>query len=555
MKLLNKEDFEFYFNPDNSIRQKLSLIINLFDNEIIIKNKIYYIFENKTSSYIKYDGEQCGKDFLRCYINDFLDDSRLKLNSETKELFKLKYKKQYFKLLNCTDLTDKTIGLYIVKIKLKSKNIIFDDDNHGIHFKNGRFNLKSGKLEPRLKKMYITNILNLDYNDPTKKEIKFANNELKKCFDDNESFKYMKNYIGSCFSGSFINNQSFMLHYGHGSSGKSTIFSILSKILGDYFVYLPIKTFENNYGKIDKILADIKPYNRIFVVEELPIKNQNTSLIKSFSDGCISTTKLYTDGTYKMKLNGVLNFISNHLISFHNDSGIERRTIAYEYKNYFISENEGKGSENYGKKVNNKTIFKKNCNFQNELTDGQKIAFFKIFARETKKYYKKIVLKIPDSFVISKNEIIDANDVWKDFIESYLIKTDDKADIISKSNMMEKVNSSFNFKNKKDINHNIILRELKIRGIQYNKNIMRNKLRGVYTHVKFDNFEDDLEFIDDNQPDLKDILKSVGDVVIDDKKDKEEKKILRKNCKKRNLVNIKKCKNKNKTKIKQHNFF
>jgi len=477
MKNFTQTDFEFIFDNSISIIEKIDFLNKAIDNQIIIKSNTIYEFDEKKRLYKKIDVANKMKiTQLTLYLYTFLNKSYINLTSTAKELFTLKYKKMIYGLLNASLFPCKVIELLYRKISYNSTDIEFDDDKHGIHFSNGRYDLINGIFEERTREMFITYAVNYEYSKPSKIDVDFANKNIRKLFRDDESFHYMKRYLGSCFSGTFIKSQSFMLHYGIGGSGKSTIFKILSKIIGDYVKLLPTKTFES-HNNPDKTLADIRLYNRFFVVEELTMKNQNRSLIKSFSDGLISTNKLYTDGSFQIKLHGVLNMISNHLMSHHNDSGMARRTNAYEYKNVFINEND----KNEKRKINNKTIFKRDVDFNEKLSIGQKLGLFQIFANETKEFYAKNTLQLPKAFVDGKNEIIESNDVWADFITNNLKLTpDDLGNYIMKKDMCDLVNNSFEFSTSKNIGYSIILRELKSRGIEYNKAKMKHGRKGIF---------------------------------------------------------------------------
>jgi hypothetical protein len=169
--------------------------------------------------------------------------------------------------------------------------------------------------------------------------------------------------------------------------------------------------------------------------------------------------------------------ISNHLMSHHNNSGMAQHTNVYKYKNVFINEND----KNEKRKINNKTIFKRDVDFNEKLSIGQKLGLFQIFANETKEFYAKNTLQLLKAFVDGKNEIIESNDVWADFITNNLKLTpDDLGNYIMKKDMCDLVNNSFEFSTSKNIGYSIILQELKSRGIEYNKAKMKHGRKGIF---------------------------------------------------------------------------
>ena len=61
---------------------------------------------------------------------------------------------------------------------------------HLFQFKNGAFNLKTGKLEPRTKEMYITMCLDYDYSPiRDEKRIQVIEAQLKQCLPDNDDIE------------------------------------------------------------------------------------------------------------------------------------------------------------------------------------------------------------------------------------------------------------------------------------------------------------------------------------------------------------------------------
>lgn len=121
--------------------------------------------------------------------------------------------------------------------ELLNDDINFNNDPHGIHFKNGRFNLKTGKLEERKPTHYISYLSSnaYDYKPSSKKDKEYIIKEISKLFREEEDRDYTLQLLGSIMSGVFVKSQMYLFFYGVGSSAKSFLLDFFSHSVGNAY--------------------------------------------------------------------------------------------------------------------------------------------------------------------------------------------------------------------------------------------------------------------------------------------------------------------------------
>jgi len=179
------------------------------------------------------------------------------------------------------------------------------------------------------------------------------------------------------------------------------------------------------------------------------------------------------------------------MISFHADTGINRRLLAYYFKNKFVDKND----EDY-EKIDNQTIFKKNKNIDNLFKkNGIKLAVFDIFLNECIKWYNENEITPPKEFKECKDELIQENDCFNSFIDYHLEITNNPADKVHKETLRKLFIEQF--PNRKHITTQQLISSLKDHNLKYNYNVRckETKLKGCFIGVKL---KDKEEFINDN---------------------------------------------------------
>jgi putative DNA primase/helicase len=154
---------------------------------------------------------------------------------------------------------------------------------------------------------------------------------LDRIMPDRERQNFLQRWFGYCLSGS-TREQNLVIAYGTGANGKSTLFDVVAKVMGDYAVTIDIKSLLHNEYKRG---ADPSPDLARLAGTRLALANEPEStdrfaesLIKAITGGDrIVVRELYRDPfeyapTFKLVV------LSNVLPSIRGtDAGIWRRVV------------------------------------------------------------------------------------------------------------------------------------------------------------------------------------------------------------------------------------
>jgi len=488
-------DFRSFFTIDDVYGFISGVPNNVVLKNFISKHLIKTVFVYDDMIYIKlvknrelniFSKFQYNKDLFAFLVTEYVQKCLDQLDWSKyqeelrKDLTKIK------KLKHIENLTDRVINLIMQTVTYykdyNGKNEIIDFDLHGIHFKNGRYDLRTSTFGPRTDEYIITEYIPIDYHESNEQDIAYIESIFKTLIREPDCLEYMKYFYGMKLSGTSINNQDLLFVYGQGASGKSTFTLLLKSILGDtYMLNLPSETFNKTTqsNQVHKILNQIKPQHRFYVAEEANSEETNAEFLKKFACGQLQTTKLYKDGVADLQMHGVLLAISNHYLNIQIDSGVSRRLITYKYKNKFtdsITE------------VNNETVFYRNKNLIRDLTDGQKLAVFNIIAPYCKKYYDNVYVKIPKVLLESKDENIRMNDPLIDFIDTKIIFENEA--ICPKDELLDEFHTMF--PNRKNTTIRYLVPKLEAHNIIYDKNKFNpDKSRGCFINIRLRTAADD----------------------------------------------------------------
>jgi putative DNA primase/helicase len=108
----------------------------------------------------------------------------------------------------------------------------FDSDPYLLNIRNGTINLRTGKLQPHNPADLLIKQANVDF-DTAAIAPRFEQ-FIKEVFGDSQNLiNYIQRVIGYALVGQ-NKEEVFFMAYGTGANGKSTLFSVVSSILGDY---------------------------------------------------------------------------------------------------------------------------------------------------------------------------------------------------------------------------------------------------------------------------------------------------------------------------------
>jgi hypothetical protein len=353
------------------------------------------------------------------------------------------------------------------------------DTKYELHFLNGYIDLKTNTFHKRqVGKHYITMCIQRNYKKASKKSIDFIYSLINKIWTLKEDRDYNLSQLGRAISGDSGKEQTNLFWLGCGSSGKSLIMKLCIEALGEnYVLELGSNTFEKGNPDINKILNqfDIVPIIRIAWINELSGKTMNDELFKEFCEGVLKTSKLYKEGIHKVLHDAKLICTSNEMPNIKQDSGVQRRTVAYYFKSQFVEKMEDVNEA--------KNIFLCDANLIADVKANDELlnAFVDILVKHCIDWHHKKAPAQPASFSEAKNTLITANDKFQDFVDKYLVITNDQKDRIGKDEMRTLFLEMYP---EKHLTVQQVISSLKDKKIDYNPQYRVNNVKGVYVGVK-----------------------------------------------------------------------
>ena len=373
---------------------------------------------------------------------------------------------------------------------IEKENLKFDKYINEIHFKNGKYLIDKGIFVKRKCGVdYITNYINYDYEEPTEQSLKYIDDILNQIYGNEEDKKCMLEYFGSALTGQSQNDARMLFMVGAGSSGKSTVCKFSEHALECYAYQMDCDIFNEKNSGINKILNtfDIRPVLRMVFIPEIKKDITESSLFKQLIEGTANATKLYQEGDFIINHQARLYASTNDLPKIKaDDTGMARRYTAYPHKSKFCLDDElnlvdpSKRMYKANKKLDG--IFKNSIPL--------KLAWFKILAIAGKRWLdNNMEIVAPNSFKELKTEIQDGNDPSKDFIDGFIIKTDDVDDIIGKDKMMAVYKKLYpnKFLNSRQLISVLTRSDMKNKLIYEKDRRGECGVRGVFVGVKINN--------------------------------------------------------------------
>ena len=327
-------------------------------------------------------------------IQDIYLNSDKKLSSEQKMILQTKDFTSYAKLSNIN--TIKGIIQNINELLFKDLDTQTTDK---IHFKNGYIKISTGKLYKRTKT--VKDFINRDYKKSTQQDRDFINKVYSQIYPIEDERNYILSTIGSAITGESKKDRTSLFLLGQSSGGKSLLMQTLNKAFSNTYVKeFGSDTFSKTNPNRNKILNEFLKLSdiRIVWVNEVSSKIDD-SLFKSFIEGYVKTISLYKDGFNDIEHNSKVILTSNELPNIKIDSAVSSRIVSHTHRSFFTSDDSEIDESKY--------IYKRNNNLISEINnDTYKNAVVDIILHHASLYLKNGLGKIPESMIISKNEII-----------------------------------------------------------------------------------------------------------------------------------------------------
>lgn len=233
---------------------------------------------------------------------------------------------------------------------LTDKFALENRNKHLVVFNNGTYDLDQDKIVPNKFDNYILQNHEYDLGElPEPEEETVWDRWLKESMvdpnakhDDQGRWKsegdlkvveVFKSYIGWAMAGSYKEFQHFLIIYGNGGEGKSTMLNIIENLFGQFNV---ANVDLDTLGDSDKARFNLAKLNRKELNYSDDIGNgfiKETNILKRLTGGNRLTAEYKGKDPFEFINEAKLIFTCNALPSFHDSShGMERRPMIIEWR-------------------------------------------------------------------------------------------------------------------------------------------------------------------------------------------------------------------------------
>jgi len=241
---------------------------------------------------------------------------------------------------------------------------------------NSVVDLRTGMTRARKREDMFTFEIPVEWNCHTKEDMDWVNNLiLGLSNEDVDVFNFMKVWLGYGITAS-VKEQKFLIIYGeNGSSGKSSLQSLIQSCLGKFFAPVQKDVFlqgarSASQGQTTFLMA-LKGKRQAWYSEIDEDTKLNESMIKQITGGdCVSGREMYGTAD-KFNPTFKLTFITNHKPNITTDPALKRRLMFLENKIRFVPYKPNEKQYKQGEREMNKDI----KDFCDNPTKGIKSAF------------------------------------------------------------------------------------------------------------------------------------------------------------------------------------
>lgn len=306
------------------------------------------------------------------------------------------------------------------------------DENHFLFsFKNGILDLKTGQFRDGRPDDYISLQCNVNYVKFDEK-LPYLNDIydfLAKVQPNEKLRKFMLSLMSSLLEG-FNADESFHLWTGTGGNGKSKINELLVGALGNYAIKFPITLFTGKRGASNSVSPEVvESKGKRYAYLEEPSEGEriNIGLMKEYSGGDKIKGRGLWSNFIEFKPQFKLILFCNDMPKLpSDDNGTWRRIKVLEFLSCFVdnpkNENEFLKDRYLGEKIPKWTE-----TFMSLLVNN----YFNNYKTSGGLYVPKEILKFTEEYQKDM-------DMYIDFINTRLIKTDKKTDKISLQSVHDK---------------------------------------------------------------------------------------------------------------------
>lgn len=210
---------------------------------------------------------------------------------------------------------------------------------------NGTVDLRTGDIRPHDQTDYITKLTELDF-DPTAEAPEWETVLSRVTCEEGAVVKplarFLRRWFGYCATGS-TREQKFVVHYGHGSNGKSTVLDTVADVLGGYAgTAAPGLMVSNAKDRHPTEIADLFGRRMMTAHETGEGGVLREDFIKQATGGDRIKARYMRADFFEFAPTHKLQLLTNHKpVIRGQDFGIWRRVLLVPYKARFTDTGEG----------------------------------------------------------------------------------------------------------------------------------------------------------------------------------------------------------------------
>jgi P4 family phage/plasmid primase-like protien len=218
---------------------------------------------------------------------------------------------------------------------------LLDSHPHLLGFENGVYDMRMHEFRDGLPDDYISFSTNIDYtrHDTKSQEVADIHNFFEKVFMNPDVRRYMWDILSMALDGG-IRIERFFVCTGSGSNGKSRIYDLFQKAIGDYYCILPVSLITQKRAASNAAQSELeRTKGRRFAVMQEPGENEkiNIGLMKELTGG----DRILARGLFKEPIEFRPQFkmvlTCNELPEVpSDDGGTWRRIRVIEFKSKFV---------------------------------------------------------------------------------------------------------------------------------------------------------------------------------------------------------------------------
>ena len=310
-----------------------------------------------------------------------------------------------------------------------------DENIYLIGFNNGIYDLENDCFRDGNPDDYVSFSTGYDYipYDSNDRNVDEINDFMEKIQTDRVMREYLLTLLSTCLTGS-VSEESFYIFTGSGANGKSKLMELVKHTMGDYYKPMDVRLITGARGTSSQASPDVadKKGIRVTPFDEPNADDEiNTGFMKLFTGGdTIPARALFRDPIYfKPQFKPFLLCNKTPKIDSADEATWRRvKVIPFESKFYKRKSNNDTFVPDPSKKQ-----FWADMSLPEKLVEWKQM--FMAILIQYYRIYKKDGLVHPDLVTEHTTAYQQRNDIFRDFINSTFVRTDDPNDTVSLKNI------------------------------------------------------------------------------------------------------------------------